>query len=83
MKLSKNLKKIVTMPNMLFILASIMALTIICKDNINEGIKTMTMRQTKPTNTEIEDGGGGGLPLAVVIVIIVIIAGVGLYVAKH
>mgnify|MGYP006107941447 FL=1 len=82
MKLSKNLKKIVTMPNMLFILASIMALTIICKDDINEGLKTMMMRQNQATDTEIA-GGGGGAPLGVVIVIVILVIGAGLYVAKN
>lgn len=81
MKLSKNLKKIVTMPNMLFILASIMALTIICKEDINEGLKSMMMRQNQATDTEI--AGGGGAPLGVVIVIVILVIGAGLYVAKN
>lgn len=81
MKLSKNLKKIVTMPNMLFILASIMALTIICKEDINEGLKSMMMRQNQATDTEI--AGGGGAPLGVVIVIVIIVIAAGLYVAKN
>jgi len=81
MKLSKNLKKIVTMPNMLFILASIMALTIICKEDINEGLKSMMMRQNQATDTEI--AGGGGAPLGVVIVIVILVIAAGLYVAKN
>jgi len=83
MKLSKNLKKIVTMPNMLFILASIMALTIICKDDINEGLKSMMMmRQNRATDTEIA-GGGDGAPLGVVIIIVILVIAAGLYVAKN
>lgn len=81
MKLSKNLKKIVTMPNMLFILASIMALTIICKEDINEGLKSMMMRQNQATDTDI--AGGGGAPLGVVIVIVILVIAAGLYVAKN
>jgi Ni/Fe-hydrogenase subunit HybB-like protein len=60
MKLSKNLKKIVTMPNMLFILASIMALTIICKKDINEGLN------------DTENAGRGKAPLGVVIVFFIL-----------
>ena len=81
MKLSKNLKKIATVPNMLFILASIMALTIICKDNITEGLKSMMMRQNQVADTE--SSGSGGAPLVVVIVLVIIVIAVGLYVAKN
>tara|TARA_B000000477_G_scaffold123052_1_gene127971 strand:+ start:697 stop:939 length:243 start_codon:yes stop_codon:yes gene_type:complete len=80
MKLSKNLKKIATMPNMLFILASIMALTIICKDDINEGLKTMMMRN-KVTDTEVS--GGDKLPLGVVIIILLFAIGIGVYLARN
>ena len=81
MKLSKNLKKIATMPNMLFILASIMALTIICKDDINEGLKSMMMRQNKVTDTEVS--GGDKLPLGVVIIILLFAIGIGVYLARN
>jgi len=77
MKLSKNLKKIATMPNMLFILASIMALSIICKDDINEGLKSMMMRQNNVTDTEIS--GAGKLPSGVVIIILILALLIGLY----
>ena len=80
MKLSKNLKKIATMPNMLFILASIMALTIICKDDINEGLKTMMMRN-KVTDTEVSDGDK--LPLGVVIIILLFAIGIGVHLARN
>tara|TARA_B100000482_G_scaffold168218_1_gene133448 strand:- start:3361 stop:3603 length:243 start_codon:yes stop_codon:yes gene_type:complete len=80
MKLSKNLKKIATMPNMLFILASIMALTIICKDDINEGLKTMMMRN-KVTDTEVS--GGDKLPLGVVIIILLFAIGIGVHLARN
>ena len=80
MKLSKNLKKIATMPNMLFILASIMALTIICKDDINEGLKTMMMRN-KVNDTEVS--GGDKLPLGVVIIILLFAIGIGVYLARN
>ena len=80
MKLSKNLKKIATMPNMLFILASIMALTIICKDDINEGLKTMMMRN-KVTDTQVS--GGDKLPLGVVIIILLFAIGIGVHLARN
>ena len=79
MKLSKNFKKIVTMPNMLFILASIMALTIICKDDINEGLKSMMMMRNKATDTEIVERVGHGAPLGVVIIIAIIVIAIGFY----
>ena len=43
MKVSKSLKKLMTLPNVLFVLASLMALSIICKDNISEGLKSQMM----------------------------------------
>ena len=86
MKVNKNLKKFVTMPNILFILASLMALSIVCKDSIVEGLRGMVQRaeQRNLTNNIVGDSqGGGDLPLGAIIAIIVVVIIIGMFFMKN
>ena len=84
MKISKNLKKKLTLPNFLFVLASLMVLSIICKDSIVEGFNALRRRgevDMVKENTNYQ-GSSDKLPLGVVIVIIVIVIVIGLFFMK-
>ena len=86
MKFNKNLKKLMTLPNILFILASLMALSIVCKDSIVEGLGGLARRaeQRSLTNNIVGDSqGGGDLPLGAIIAIIVVVIIIGMFFMKN
>lgn len=78
---NKTLKNFLTLPNVLFVLATMAVLNIVCKDNNSEGLKGMLQRaeERKMTNEMVGDsqGTGADLPLGVVIAIIVVIIIIG------
>tara|TARA_B100001094_G_C18187546_1_gene804851 strand:- start:2735 stop:2989 length:255 start_codon:yes stop_codon:yes gene_type:complete len=83
MKISKNLKKNLTLPNFLFVLASLMVLSIICKDSMVEGFNALRRRgevDMVKENTNYQ--GSSNLPLGVVIAIIVIVIIIGVFFMK-
>ncbi len=83
MKISKNLKKILTLPNFLFVLASLMVLSIICKDSIIEGFNALRrLGEVNMVKENINYQGSSNLPLGVVIAIIVIVIIIGVFFMK-
>ena len=76
MKLNKSLKKLMTLPNILFILASLMALSIVCKDSIVEGLAGLARRAEQRSLTDNMVGNSQGevnLPLGAIIAIIIVV----------
>ena len=80
MKISKNLKKNLTLPNFLFVLASLMVLSIICKDSMVEGFNALTRRsEVNMVKENTNYQGSSNLPLGAVIAIIVIVIIIGVF----
>lgn len=86
MKLNKSLKKIMTLPNILFILASLMALSIVCKDSIVEGLGGLARRAEQRSLTDNMVGNSQGevnLPLGAIIAIIIVVIIIGMFFMKN